>query len=377
MVSTSSARVRRTIRPMASLPYLLACAPNSPSTPSVLPPPRAPPKKTSNTGHASSRTWARLPRGDQAILTGRSSAMAPSSLSRRRRRPPRSAVGAYCRRYICRRYITRSPECHSVNALVFEVLAQRQHVRVARPTLEALNQKQSLTAVHNWPLLAWSRLQRLRFPCRIVHQRRDFDHVTVRYLRLMRLPRLAPATIQQGLRSCHAGSIRRMGFIHDGSERLYGLFGVHSCQRRDFERSFSHLTSPRLPATAIGLLDFCPDFIGMEGQRFVDSFSRHCPIGEHFRRTRTLANIVRRCTANEHEHTPLGVFVVRHRVRLGCEPYVTVPGSDAAGTDQVFRCALEGLLLCALLFRGADAAPIGLLAPCRDSDDLDTVRNVV
>jgi hypothetical protein len=27
-------------------------------------------------------------------------------------------------------------------------------------------------------------LERLRFPCRIVHQRRDFDHVTVRYLRL-------------------------------------------------------------------------------------------------------------------------------------------------------------------------------------------------
>jgi hypothetical protein len=24
------------------------------------------------------------------------------------------------------------------------------------------------------------------------------------------------------------------------------------------------LTSPRLPATAVGLLDFCPDFIGME-----------------------------------------------------------------------------------------------------------------
>src|SRR4051794_10994847 len=68
------------------------------------------------------------------------------------------------------------------------------------------------------------------------------------YLRLMRLPRLAPATIQQGLRSCHAGSIRRMRFIHDGSERLYRLFGVHSCQRRDFERSFSHLNSPRLPA---------------------------------------------------------------------------------------------------------------------------------
>jgi hypothetical protein len=83
------------------------------------------------------QAWARLPRGDQAILTGRSSAMAPSPLSRRRRRPPRSAVGAYCRRYICRGYIIRSPECHSVIALVFEVLAQRQHVRVARPTLEA------------------------------------------------------------------------------------------------------------------------------------------------------------------------------------------------------------------------------------------------
>src|SRR6478735_3377196 len=194
MVSTSSARERRTIRPMASLPYLLAWAPNSPSTPSVLPPPRAPPKKISNTWHFSSRTWARLPRGDQAILTGRSSAMA------------------------------RGPSLQVIGLV----------------------------------------LDRLRFPCRIVHQRRDFDHVAVRYLRLMRLPRLAPATIQQGLRSCHAGSIRRMGFIHDGCERLYRLFGVHSCQRRDFERSFSHLNSPRLPATAIGLLDFCPDFIGME-----------------------------------------------------------------------------------------------------------------
>ena len=27
------------------------------------------------------------------------------------------------------------------------------------------------------------------------------------------------------------------------------------------------MTSPRLPATAIALLDFCPDFIGMEGHR--------------------------------------------------------------------------------------------------------------
>jgi hypothetical protein len=103
-----------------------------------------------------------------------------ASLSRRRRRPPRSAVGAYCRRYICRRYIIRSPECHSVNVLVFEV----------RPTLEAFNQEQSLAAVHHCSLsglqLIGLVLERLRFPCRIVHQRRDFDHVTVRYLRLMR-----------------------------------------------------------------------------------------------------------------------------------------------------------------------------------------------
>jgi len=33
----------------------------------------------------------------------------------------------------------------------------------------------------------------------------------------------------------HAGSIRRTGFIHDGSERLNGLSCVHSCQRGDFE----------------------------------------------------------------------------------------------------------------------------------------------
>jgi hypothetical protein len=74
--------------------------------------------------------------------------MAPSSLSRRRRRPPRSAVGAYCRRYICRRYIIRAPEWSSVNALAFNVLTQRQHLKVARPALDALGQSQSLTALH-------------------------------------------------------------------------------------------------------------------------------------------------------------------------------------------------------------------------------------
>src|SRR5262245_65309763 len=39
------------------------------ASPSVLPPPRAPPKKISNTPHCSSRIWAGLPRGDQATLT--------------------------------------------------------------------------------------------------------------------------------------------------------------------------------------------------------------------------------------------------------------------------------------------------------------------
>jgi hypothetical protein len=51
----------------------------------------------------------------------------------------------------------------------------------------------------------------------------------------MRLPRLAPAEIEQGFGGVDAGSIRRMGVIHDGGERLYGLFGVYSCQRRDFD----------------------------------------------------------------------------------------------------------------------------------------------
>src|SRR5262249_26200473 len=96
-------------------------------------------------------------------------------------------------------------------------------------------------------------LDRLRFPCRIIHQRRDLDHVAVRYLRFMRLLRLAPAAIEQSFGGGYAGGVRRTGFSHDGSERLDGLFGVHSCQRGDFERSFSHLTAPRLPATASGL----------------------------------------------------------------------------------------------------------------------------
>src|SRR5215204_1325212 len=50
-------RSRRIIKPTAFFPCRAAWEAHSPSIPSVLPPPRAPPKKTSNTGHASSAVW--------------------------------------------------------------------------------------------------------------------------------------------------------------------------------------------------------------------------------------------------------------------------------------------------------------------------------
>jgi hypothetical protein len=53
-------------------------------------------------------------------------------------------------------------------------------------------------------------------------------------------------------------------------------------------------------------------------------------------------------------------------VGLNCEPYSTIPSANAAGADQVLGCPLEGLLFRALFVRGADAAPIGLLAPLSD-----------
>src|SRR5262245_59336279 len=84
-------------------------------------------------------------------------------------------------------------------------------------------------------------LDGLGFPCRIVHQRRDFDHVAVRYLRLMRLLRLAPAAIEQSLRSSHAGSIWRFRLLHDLSECPDGGSRVRSSQRSDIGWSFGHL----------------------------------------------------------------------------------------------------------------------------------------
>src|SRR5262245_16672366 len=58
-------------------------------------------------------------------------------------------------------------------------------------------------------------LDGLGFPCRIIHQRRDFDHVAMRYLRLMGLLRLAPAAIEQRFGGGHSGSIWRFRLLHD------------------------------------------------------------------------------------------------------------------------------------------------------------------
>jgi hypothetical protein len=132
---------------------------------------------------------------------------------------------------------------------------------------------------------------------------------------------------------------------------------------------------------------------------------------EHFGEQRTLANIVRRCSANEHEHTPLGVFVVRHRVRRqkllacvqaiaphkaaktahaqvcaedilpnglsSCRPYPLIPDANTPKRDQVLGGTLERLLLRPVFFGRADPAPVSLLAPSRDIHDLDAARDVV
>src|SRR5262249_29544126 len=50
IVSISSVRVRRSIKPIACSPYRSACLTHSPSMPSVLPPPRAPPKNKAGPG---------------------------------------------------------------------------------------------------------------------------------------------------------------------------------------------------------------------------------------------------------------------------------------------------------------------------------------
>jgi hypothetical protein len=49
-----------------------------------------------------------------------------------------------------------------------DIFAQRQHVWIARPTLKAIDQEQSLATVQH-VLQVLRRLDRLRFPCRIIH----------------------------------------------------------------------------------------------------------------------------------------------------------------------------------------------------------------
>ena len=73
------------------------------------------------------------------------------------------------------RSIRRGVSDHSLDTQEFHVPARAAWVKKApiRPSVRA--------DVHYLQLIGFV-LERLRFPYRIVHQRRDFDHVTVRYL---------------------------------------------------------------------------------------------------------------------------------------------------------------------------------------------------
>src|SRR5215831_11856182 len=71
IVSISSVRVRRSIKPIACSPYRPACLTHSPSMPSVLPPPRAPPKNTSKMGHWTNACCARDCRAATKLLDAR------------------------------------------------------------------------------------------------------------------------------------------------------------------------------------------------------------------------------------------------------------------------------------------------------------------
>jgi hypothetical protein len=105
-----------------------------------------------------SHTWAGLPRGDQATLTSASvsAPMAPSFFPRRLCRPTCCAHGArggwnHSRR--CPRDIRPPEPLHCpVDTCPVDIFAQRQHVWIARPTLKAIDQEQSLAAVHHCSL---------------------------------------------------------------------------------------------------------------------------------------------------------------------------------------------------------------------------------
>jgi hypothetical protein len=110
-----------------------------------------------------SHTWAGLPRGDQATLTSASvsAPMAPSFFPRRLCRPTcraHRARGGWNHSRLCPRDIRPpKPWVCPVDISPMDILAQRQDFWVARPTLKALNQKQSLAAVHHCSLWARAR----------------------------------------------------------------------------------------------------------------------------------------------------------------------------------------------------------------------------
>jgi hypothetical protein len=95
------------------------------------------------------------PRGDQATLTSASvsAPMAPSFLPRRLCGPTcraHRARGGWKHSRRCPRD-TRPPEpLHCpVDIRPVDIFAQRQHVWIARPTLKAIDQEQSLATVHH------------------------------------------------------------------------------------------------------------------------------------------------------------------------------------------------------------------------------------
>jgi hypothetical protein len=81
------------------------------------------------------------------------------------------------------------------------------------------------------------------------------------------------------------------------------------------------------------------------------------------------------CTANEHEHTPLGVFGVRLGVRLRRNPNMVVPNSDLSVCIQTIDSPMECCLLRSLATR-RNAAPVGLLSPHINCDGPRARRNV-
>jgi hypothetical protein len=72
-----------------------------------------------------------------------------------------------------------------------DIFAQRQHVWIARPTLKAIDQEQSLATVHHWTV--WSSF---------LQEWRDFNDVALRLLSLdLGGRQIRKALAQQDLRN--------------------------------------------------------------------------------------------------------------------------------------------------------------------------------